>query len=313
MRREVKRRRDWTKLGLGVYFAIFLFFLYIPMILMAILSFQGSTGQLTFPFRGPFSLDWWKTMWDSNRLLHDRRRRQRLGPPVPLARSRRGRPRGGVRVLAVDGVPPPLATQGRRHRLLHPHARADDAGLPRRSRQPAPLEVHGRDAQPLVHGARCERDLGDPVRLPRHARRLEPLRQARRGGGSRPRRERPDDVPRGDAAARLDGHLRQLPVRLHPGLERLRPDDPAAERLPGAAASDPDRHLAVEQADPSEPLRARGRDDRGDAVPDPRSCSSSSRSASASAPRPCIASKRSSARRSAAAWTSPRRPRSRKK
>ena len=53
VRRDVKQRRDWAKWGLGVYFAIFLFFLYIPMILMAILSFQGDTGQLTFPFRGP--------------------------------------------------------------------------------------------------------------------------------------------------------------------------------------------------------------------------------------------------------------------
>jgi putative spermidine/putrescine transport system permease protein len=66
VRREVKQRRDWAKLGLGVYFALFLFVLYIPMILMAILSFQGPTGQLTFPFRGPFSLDWWKTLWDPN-------------------------------------------------------------------------------------------------------------------------------------------------------------------------------------------------------------------------------------------------------
>ena len=59
-----------------------------------------------------------------------------------------------------------------------------------------------------------------------------------------------DHVPGGDAAARLDGHLRQLPVRLHPDLERLRPHDPAPERLPGAAAADPDRHLAVQPADP---------------------------------------------------------------
>ena len=36
------------------------------MILMAILSFQGPTGQLTFPFRGPISLDWWKSLFDSN-------------------------------------------------------------------------------------------------------------------------------------------------------------------------------------------------------------------------------------------------------
>jgi putative spermidine/putrescine transport system permease protein len=66
VRREVKQRRDWAKVALAVYFAIFLFFLYIPMILMAILSFQGDRGQLTFPFRGPVSLDWWKTLWDDN-------------------------------------------------------------------------------------------------------------------------------------------------------------------------------------------------------------------------------------------------------
>ena len=66
VRRDVKQRRDWAKWGLGVYFAIFLFFLYIPMILMAILSFQGDTGQLTFPFRGPVSLDWWRTLWDTD-------------------------------------------------------------------------------------------------------------------------------------------------------------------------------------------------------------------------------------------------------
>jgi putative spermidine/putrescine transport system permease protein len=64
--RKVKSRRDWAKLGLGAYFVLFLFFLYIPMILMAILSFQGSTGQLTFPFRGPFGLGWWKTLFDPN-------------------------------------------------------------------------------------------------------------------------------------------------------------------------------------------------------------------------------------------------------
>jgi putative spermidine/putrescine transport system permease protein len=65
IRRETKRRRDWTKIGLGTYFVIFLFFLYTPMILMAILSFQGSNGNLTFPFRGPFGLGWWQSLWDS--------------------------------------------------------------------------------------------------------------------------------------------------------------------------------------------------------------------------------------------------------
>ncbi len=64
--RKVKERRDWAKYSLAVYFVLFLLFLYIPIILMAILSFQGDTGQLTFPFRGPVSLGWWKTLFDSN-------------------------------------------------------------------------------------------------------------------------------------------------------------------------------------------------------------------------------------------------------
>jgi len=64
--RKVKEKRDWAKWGLAGYFLLFLLFLYIPIILMAILSFQGPEGQLTFPFRGPVTLDWWKTLWDSN-------------------------------------------------------------------------------------------------------------------------------------------------------------------------------------------------------------------------------------------------------
>jgi len=66
VRRQVKRRPDWAKRMLAVYFALFLFFLYMPMILMAILSFQGDTGQLTFPFRGPIGLGWWRTLWDTS-------------------------------------------------------------------------------------------------------------------------------------------------------------------------------------------------------------------------------------------------------
>jgi putative spermidine/putrescine transport system permease protein len=61
-----RRRIDWSKWGLGTYFVIFLIFLYAPMILMAILSFQGAFGQLTFPFRGPISLDWWRSLIDEN-------------------------------------------------------------------------------------------------------------------------------------------------------------------------------------------------------------------------------------------------------
>jgi len=61
--RKPKRRRDWAKLGLGTYFVIFLVFLYAPMILMAILSFQGYYGGVTFPFKGPVSLIWWRSIF----------------------------------------------------------------------------------------------------------------------------------------------------------------------------------------------------------------------------------------------------------
>jgi putative spermidine/putrescine transport system permease protein len=56
------KQRDWVKWGLGAYFALFLAFLYGPMIVMAILSFQGYYGGVTFPFQGPFSLMWWKSL-----------------------------------------------------------------------------------------------------------------------------------------------------------------------------------------------------------------------------------------------------------
>jgi len=61
-----KRRMDWAKWGLGVYFLIFLIFLYAPMALMGVLSFQGVFGGVTFPFRGPVSGDWWKSLFDAS-------------------------------------------------------------------------------------------------------------------------------------------------------------------------------------------------------------------------------------------------------
>src|SRR5882762_10083151 len=63
--RPPKRRRDWAKWGLGTYFVIFLVFLYAPMILMAILSFQGYYGGVTFPFRGPAGFDWWRSIFET--------------------------------------------------------------------------------------------------------------------------------------------------------------------------------------------------------------------------------------------------------
>ena len=63
VKRQYKPKRDWAKWGLATYFVIFLIFLYAPMILMAILSFQGYYGGVTFPFKGPVSLDWWRSIF----------------------------------------------------------------------------------------------------------------------------------------------------------------------------------------------------------------------------------------------------------
>jgi len=51
-----------TKTGFSVYYALFIVFIYGPMIAMFILSFQGRRGGTSFPMRG-FSFYWW------NRLL----------------------------------------------------------------------------------------------------------------------------------------------------------------------------------------------------------------------------------------------------
>jgi putative spermidine/putrescine transport system permease protein len=42
---------------LAVFFAIFVLFMYGPMLIIVILSFQGPEGGLTFPLRG-LSLHW---------------------------------------------------------------------------------------------------------------------------------------------------------------------------------------------------------------------------------------------------------------
>ena len=56
-----RRRRAFVKGGFGVYYAIFLVFIYGPMIAMFILSFQGRRGGTSFPMRG-VSLYWWQKL-----------------------------------------------------------------------------------------------------------------------------------------------------------------------------------------------------------------------------------------------------------
>jgi putative spermidine/putrescine transport system permease protein len=61
-----RKRRDWSKLVLGAYFLLFLVFLYAPLILMGVLSLQGPFGSITFPFKGPISLEWWRSLFDES-------------------------------------------------------------------------------------------------------------------------------------------------------------------------------------------------------------------------------------------------------
>ena len=56
-----RRRRAWVKGGFGIYYVIFLLFIYGPMIAMFILSFQGRRGGTSFPMRGT-SLYWWNKL-----------------------------------------------------------------------------------------------------------------------------------------------------------------------------------------------------------------------------------------------------------
>ena len=56
-----RRRKAWIKTGFSGYYALFLVFIYGPMIAMFILSFQGERGGTSFPMRG-VSLHWWKKL-----------------------------------------------------------------------------------------------------------------------------------------------------------------------------------------------------------------------------------------------------------
>lgn len=52
-----------TRICLGLFFALFVLFLYGPLISVFVLSFQGPEGGLTFPMRG-FSTHWFGVLWE---------------------------------------------------------------------------------------------------------------------------------------------------------------------------------------------------------------------------------------------------------
>ncbi|WP_375258929.1 ABC transporter permease [Citreimonas sp.] len=55
-------RRPRSFFGLSLFFAVFLMFLYGPMISILVLSFQGPEGGLVFPMNG-MSLHWFERLW----------------------------------------------------------------------------------------------------------------------------------------------------------------------------------------------------------------------------------------------------------
>lgn len=56
-----RRRKAGIKAGFSVYYALFILFIYGPMIAMFLLSFQGKRGGTGFPMRG-FGIYWWEKL-----------------------------------------------------------------------------------------------------------------------------------------------------------------------------------------------------------------------------------------------------------
>jgi len=58
--------RPWTFYAFAAFFSLFVMFLYGPMTVIYILSFQGPSGGLTFPMNG-VSLHWFYALWSQQR------------------------------------------------------------------------------------------------------------------------------------------------------------------------------------------------------------------------------------------------------
>ncbi len=56
-------KRGFSFYALAAFFALFVLFLYGPMLAIFVLSFQGPEGGLTFPLRG-VSLHWFRQLWE---------------------------------------------------------------------------------------------------------------------------------------------------------------------------------------------------------------------------------------------------------
>ena len=66
MQSALRGPRPWTFYALAAFFALFVLFLYGPMIVIYVLSFQGPNGGMTFPLIG-VSVHWFKALIEQQR------------------------------------------------------------------------------------------------------------------------------------------------------------------------------------------------------------------------------------------------------
>jgi putative spermidine/putrescine transport system permease protein len=81
--------RPWTFYALGTLFALYLLFLYGPMVVIYTLSFQGPNGGVTFPLVG-VSLEWFRDIWRPGQMAN-----------IPVAFSRSLALAGVISLLTV--------------------------------------------------------------------------------------------------------------------------------------------------------------------------------------------------------------------
>jgi len=81
--------RPWTFYALGSLFALYLLFLYGPMLVVYALSFQGPNGGVTFPLVDP-SLEWFRDVWRPGQMAD-----------IPVAFSRSMALAGVISILTV--------------------------------------------------------------------------------------------------------------------------------------------------------------------------------------------------------------------
>ena len=234
---------------------------------MGILSFQGQFGSITWPFRGPVSLDWWKSLFDANIPGSHADEIRASGRGLALGESRRRRDRQRLAFTLSMAFRRKFRGEGLAF-YLH-HARADDAGLPARARERS-SSGRGSGTAPSLWKTALGANViwgipfGFLVMLAVWNRYDERIEEAARDlGADQKRTFREVTLP-----LVWTGHLRLLPLRLHADVERLRPLDPARQRIRDPDVAADDRRPDVHRRDPPRPLRARHRDDARLAVRD---------------------------------------------